>query len=469
MKNIKHQTSKSKINPKAQSPTSKFGIWKFVVGICLAVGILLLGFSVLMVGCGKQGSGSSTSGYTILGIVPNSQTQALSIGAKATAVTHIVAVDSNGQKTQATLSSNGSFSVPVTKGYPYALGFYNKSGTVITLLGYLKQKDVNWDSLPLMNPSGSSTDLGTVTVEATSQEAIPSINLTTLINQMSMVDQTTASYYGQIDGPMAVLTNVDVDGNGVFDFEENKSYLFWADMQFTTTSEIQSMLTDYADYIPTVASYVYQFIFTEGGQSTAGRRATMTPPGTTLASQTGDAAANRTEWVFSFGAGLASPTAPPSGTYTIEVTGGVGTYRLQNFQPSQISYVGATNDIIYPVLKITTDEAGYITRISHQWKIRKSGVARNATAEEIKTVEDTQVNTSRGFSHSSPFFSFNFSDGASTSPLNFYRDNSYTDITTVTIDDTASSSRRVLYSDVTLISVTYNLTSRTVHRFWFSK
>ena len=189
--------------------------WALVGVFCL-----LLVSGIYIIGCGSNSSGGgSSSDYGISG-------KLTSLTASALTITHVIAVGSNGEKHLATLDSSGNFSVTVTKGVPYAVGFYNKTGSTITLLGYLKQDDVSWDSLPLMNPSGSSLDLGSVEVNSASTEATTSVNLTSLISQMNMVDQTNASYYGSIDDAMIVFTNMDVDGNGEFDMNEGKYYMY---------------------------------------------------------------------------------------------------------------------------------------------------------------------------------------------------------------------------------------------------
>src|SRR3989339_1575767 len=159
--------------------------WALVGVFCL-----LLVSGIYIIGCGSNSSGGgSSSDYGISGKLTSLTASGLGASSALT-ITHVIAVGSNGEKHLATLDSSGNFSVTVTKGVPYAVGFYNKTGSTITLLGYLKQDDVSWDSLPLMNPSGSSLDLGSVEVNSASTEATTSVNLTSLISQMNMVDQT---------------------------------------------------------------------------------------------------------------------------------------------------------------------------------------------------------------------------------------------------------------------------------------
>lgn len=108
---------------------------KAIIFLVFLITLTLISSFALVAGCGKQlNSSSSGSGnYTVSGTIPNAS--ASGISAKATnTVTHIVAVDQSGAKTSTTPDSNGAFSLSLTSGYPYVLGFYNKTGTTITLL-----------------------------------------------------------------------------------------------------------------------------------------------------------------------------------------------------------------------------------------------------------------------------------------------------------------------------------------------
>ncbi|OGC04699.1 hypothetical protein A2276_01830 [candidate division WOR-1 bacterium RIFOXYA12_FULL_43_27] len=435
----------------------------------LLVILLLLG--VVIHGCGKQGGGSSTGGYTILGTVPNAQTLAMGIGAKATAVTHIVAIGANDSKTIATLdTTTGSFTVPVTSGYPYVLGFFNKSGGAITLLGYLKKADVAWESLPLMNPVGSSTNLGTVTVEASSVEATPSIDVTTLIGQMNM-NLATANLYGAIDDPLTALTNLDMDGNGEFDFQENKDYLFQIYVGMNTsgayvTGEIDAMLSDYnSSYIPNPGYYQY-VLAARGDSKTAGTAGTISFPeaitsagGTTYTSGTGavgNVDSNAWSLFFSLGSNPATwPATAPNGTYTMEV--GTSIYTVKNFKATNVLALGSNNNIIYPVFHLVTNEAGYITTAQYKWKKLNNGTIENATAAEVQAIIEDTANVTTGFSHTSPFISF-FSDANTLygSIIKFSRDGTSVDV---------SSIGNVKPADVHHIQFSYNLSSRVVCKF----
>ena len=430
------------------------------------VGVVVL--SLVSLGCGSltnSGSSSSQSGQLRLQGKYNLTISPSSIGTQATpAITAIVAVTSDGTKSLATLS-NGTFSLNVKKGFPTLLGFFN--GT--SLVGYLAQKDVDWQSLPLMNPKETTTDLGTVEVSTATREATPSVALNDLISKMNMTSDS-ATAYGRIDNPMTVFTNLDVDGNGTFDFQEGKSFLFWADYQFKTSSQISKMIGEFNEaYTPQIESYTYALIFLdENKKSTAGVSASLSAPGALASTSFAGTSADRpAEWVYGFGPVTAVST-PPSGQYVATVTG-YGTLTFNNFQPATVSRIGASENIVYPVLKLSTNEAGEVTKVSYKWKIIQSGTARDATAAEITSqVEDTQKSTTAGFIHGSPFIGFQFkSDGKGTTPIMLDRDGTSLDITTVPIE--GGTTRKVLLSDIQDLSITYNLTTRAVHRFHFSQ
>ncbi|MDD4179557.1 MAG: hypothetical protein PHH14_05860 [Candidatus Margulisbacteria bacterium] len=445
---------------------------KKFLGMVLCLAILGVGLIFIAVGCGQSGSSPSTNSFTISGQVVG--VTASGIRASATLpVTHIVAAGSNSEMYMATYdSATGTFSLSVDEGVPYAIGFYNKSGSTITLLGYLKQRDVDWDSLPLMNPSVDTSDLGTIEVDMTSEEATASIDVSSLISQMNMVDTTTAQYYGTVDTPMSVFTNVDADGNGEFDFQEGKTYLYstFYNMGPGTsggTGEIGNMLNgNYNDsYAPKPYSYGY-VISAQGDNQAAGTSVTFTPPVpvvstdnlsySTVTSTVEADSSGGTIWsCFAKinGNPIISPEVASAGTHTVAV--GSKTYTFRNFQGSDIIRVNSTDGIIYPVFNLVTNEAGYITTVNYKWKKLVSGAITNATAAEVKAaVEDTASSTA--FVHTSPFISF-FSDANTLigSVYKFDRDGSSLDV----------SSYDIKLSELDHIQASYNLTSRIVCKF----
>ena len=436
-----------------------------LVGLCFGIGIAA--FQMVQSGCGQQGSSPtpSSTNYTVSGKVGTVTSAGLSAFAVNT-VTHIVAISADNDKYLADLNADGTFSIKINKGTPYALGFYNKTGSTITLLGYLQQKDVSWESLPIMNPSVDTTNLGTVEINA-SLEALPTLDITTLISQMNMVDTATAQYYGTLDDQMAMFTNMDVDGNGVFDFQESKSYLFQNYISMgTTTGEIPKMLNGYYNdtYAPTPSNY-HLVLSCMGDSQTIGTNATFTFP-SPVTSANAVVTSTTTVTIESTGGGegwtcyskinncpIISPEVAPAGTYTVVV--GTKTYTFRNFKATSVLKVGSNNGLIYPVFSLVTNEAGYITTVNYKWKKLVNGTITTPTATEIKAaVENTALSTS--FVHPSPFISF-FSDSSTLigSIIRFERDSSSLNIT----------SYNIKLSNVHHIQAAYNLTSPVVCKF----
>lgn len=382
---------------------------KVLIGIALVV-LASLSVGLLVWGCGSSGGGSSSdsvfTSYTISGTVGNVSARNLD-ALDASTVTHIVAVGSNNEKYLATPeATTGSFSLEVVSGWPYAVGFYNVADSTVTLLGYLRQSEVDWDSLPLMDPVTDTTDLGTIEIDTSSVEAIPSIVLDDLLTEVNM-DTATANLYGTVDDLMTIFTNVDVDGNGVFDFQENKGYIFYILLNTMLTGasssgEVTAMLTDYYDdYYPVPSSYGLFLNAMEGANASSkpdlGTATTITFP-TTLYSQDGEERASNTGstespagdfgWRAGFYSGgstsgnYTTPEVIPSGTYTMEVSGW-GTYTFANVKGSSVVSVGTAEGIVFPVFKLATNEAGLLTTVYYKWYIREDSENREATAAEV--------------------------------------------------------------------------------------
>jgi|GEM_PF-973979 len=435
---------------------------------CVIFAFCFLTFALLVHGCGQTGGGGGdgepTTNYTISGKVGTVTSSGLKAMADTT-VTDIVAIGADNSKYAATLDGEGNFTLEIVSGWPYAIGFYNKTGSTITLLGYLRQDQVGWDSLPLMDPADTATDLGTVEINAASVEAVPSAVLNDLLTEVNM-DTATANLYGTVDDPMTVFTNVDIDGNGVFDFLENKFYYFYV-LFNPPAGDLNAMLNVFDEsYYPSPNGYQFNLGGNEGsGNPAAGTAITITFPetvynsdGTPHTSNTGSIAsgAGGYGWLASLastGTGTyVTPEVVPSGTYTIEVSGG-STYTLRNVNGSRIVTVGTTEGYVCPILKFVTNEAGVITTIHYKFKIRKDGVLREATEAEVRAVIADSAEGTTTYAGDSP-------------SIIFYRDypeNPATYIAPIKIGITASSvdvsSLGVTWDDLEAAGVGYNLNS----------
>lgn len=453
----------------------------------MVLGILSLEF--IIYGCGRQVQVAEEGpkerpvvDYTIQGKVARVGVGRGSVkSADVSTVTHIVAIGANNEKYLATLNSDGTFSVGISKGWPYVLGFYNKSGGQITLLGYLKQNDVNWDSLPVIEPTGSSTDLGSVEINTGSIEATPSIVLNDLISQMNM-DLSTAQYYGQVDDTLSILTNVDIDGNGEFDFQENKAYILDINLGMgpgtsPVPGEISKMLSGYNDtYKPIPAFYNFMFEAKEGedgkDQPAPGTTATLklpqsvtNIPGVSFNTANALTESQANAWMVNYSGAtganvvIVTPEVVPSGTYTIEVSGRAN-YTFKNVQGSSLVALGTTEGIVYPVFNLVTNGAGYITRVNYKWKIVRGGTIQDATQGEVKAFVIDSTPGENVFVSTSPTINFFTGDPwyeSTLPPRKIDLSAGYVDVLDL----------NVKLSELRVFSSSYNLTSRIKCIFYF--
>ncbi|KAF0133696.1 MAG: hypothetical protein FD145_1155 [Candidatus Saganbacteria bacterium] len=442
---------------------------KKIIPVVVLICVFLLG--LIIYGCGKiannAASTSTTSGnYTVSGKVGTITTSGLNASANNT-VTHIVAIGADNNKTLITPESNGTFSLQLSSGQPYVFGFFNKTGSTITLLGYLKKSDYDWDSLPIISPTGSSTNLGTVEINTTSAEAIPSINITSLIAEMNMT-AATADLYGKIDDSLAALTNLDLDGNGEFDFNENKNYLFQTfigmyDSGNPATGEVDSMIDGYNDtYIPRPSFYqIYFSGLGSGDTRTAGTSATLTTPSAIGGATTQTAAIGATSdgngWTLFF-TSVSTPEIAPSGTYTVRI--GTTTYTINNFKASDVVAIGSNNNIVFPVFHLVTNSAGKITTVQYKWKKLVNGVVAAADAAEVRASINYNANATNSFTQN-PFISF-FADANTLHPVSGSNGLVTLDIDKTEVDVSGLNKAR---TDIHHIQAGYELTSKVICKF----
>jgi hypothetical protein len=451
-------------------------------------------------GCGQNttnsggGSGGGvTPNFTITGKIGGVSVSGLK-AASALAVTHIIAIGANNDKFMTTPDANGNFSLGVVSGYPYALGFYNQTGSTITLLGYLRQDQVDWHSLPLMAPVTTSTNLGTVEIDMTSVEATPSIALNDLLSQVNM-DLATANLYGSVDGVMTLFTNVDVDGNGVFDSLENKAYLLaitvgtnLGSTQGIASGEVTKMLNQFNEtYYPVPNAYqlILHAVEIAGSIPANGATGTIKFP-TTIYGANGLPrtylngavwGSNDRFWNFMGDPAtenitqceLVTPEVVPSGTYTFEV--GSKAYTFKNVQGSALAAIGTTEGMIFPVFKMVTNAAGELTTIHYKWMIKEGGVVRQATAAEVQaTIVDQTMNTNNA-TESSPSLGVTLgsypspSGGPYCPPKKISRDGNSIDVTGWII----ATGENVKFSDIAMFQCGYSLNSNINLSFMFGK
>ena len=358
-------------------------------------------------GGGGGGGGGVVTNYTITGNLPQmAEIDTSSIKAfSLSTVTSICAIGADGGTYTATVSSDGTFSLGLVKGVPYVLGFYSgTNGT--TLEGYLYVPTLGWNSLPITYPTGESVDLGTLTVESGSPLVTCEIDSTVLAAFMGMTDDV-ADFYGAIDGAMVNYLNIDVNKDGIPDYQQDKScYLriFEAggpDPNSTiATGEIEAMLGDgnyNDDYVPCPISY--QFALCGGNTQTDKTHATLLAPSdlndsksppNTYRTMNASIEANGYYWWIFFRSPSSElntgPNTPPSGTYVVTIESTTPqTYVFDNCSFDGAYTLGSDENIVYPVLNLVTSDATgttEITAVNYKWQKSTAGGGHTDASEE---------------------------------------------------------------------------------------
>ena len=361
--------------------------------------VLVLTASIAACGGGSSGGGggaSSTSVVSVTGTVDSSIVLASSqptmkdflanlfvhrVYASSTTVDNIVAGTGNGY-TKATLSGNSfSFSLPTNKNYIIIL----LHGT--SVVGIMQaDSSTGMYSLPVSS-SSSSIDVGTVSVAGSTNTGAPlaqgSTSSPTLLSDLG-ISSSISNDIGAYDISMQQLSSMDVDGNGILDFTENRAYHINVDYEFSETQNgtfvaIEGGATSSyqsANYL----GYEYYVSLTNPYPSFSSLNwsgATMTPPasittvsGSTEYSQcyTNSYSSSQEELNFYCRTTNAtSPTTPPTGTYTITVpltTGGNQNFTFNNVTSQTIST--QLYNIYVPAVSITYSN-GNVTKINWQW------------------------------------------------------------------------------------------------------
>lgn len=400
------------------------GVWKrSYKGFRFFCSATLLSVFILTVaGCGSSGSGGGSSGggstgstVAVNGTVDSSITLAssqspsgifskifpgLAYASGGSLVDNIVAT--NGQNfIKATLSGNAfSLSLPINSDYIIIL----LHGT--SVVGIMQANPTTgMYSIPLTS-SSTNVDVGTVSVSGTTNTGAPLATGTTSSSSLLSsigISSPISSALGIYDVAMQQSSSMDVDGNGVLDFLENRTYHINVDYEFNETrngtfAAIQGGAT--SDY--TSAGYLgYEYYVSLRNPYPS--FSSLNWSGAMMASPvTITTASDSTEYTQCYNSSSGSdqeelnfycrttnavtPVTPPTGTYKITVpltSGGNQVFTFNNVTSQTIS--SSLYNIYVPAVSITYS-GGNITNITWQWwKRTPSGWVQPST-QELSTV-----------------------------------------------------------------------------------
>jgi len=295
-------------------------------------------------------------------------------------VTNIVAISPGGQVVTATL--NGSnFSLNLSQGTPYIIVLLN--GTTVVGL-YKTDETTGMNSFPI-NENTTNINLGTVSLVGNVAQG--TITSSTLLQDLG-ISQSVATAYGIMDIAMTRFSNVDIDGDGIPDYQENRFYNFVIDYEFNGVDSfvsIQGTWSNYADI--TYNGYEFYFFADPDVVSADWTNAMLNTPASVngLNNQTQcyntTSSSGRTLNFFCGGSAV-SPATPPSGTYV--VTAGSSIFTFQNVNSQTID--SSLHNLYMPQIMLTV-VSGKVTNIAWQWwKKQSDGTWVQPSDAELSTV-----------------------------------------------------------------------------------
>lgn len=157
-------------------------------------------------------------------------------------ISHIMAISpqtSNPERFIGVLSAAGQFSLDIKTGAPYIFVFLDSSKVGDDMIVGIFDPGDDTTGLDTLVPKteGGSTDLGSVTVDGTTQKASMQTSFSEFLTALG-IDNNTASTIGAVDDLTLRAANPDIDSNGVIDQLENKS--FWLDFHLRTNTNCNS-------------------------------------------------------------------------------------------------------------------------------------------------------------------------------------------------------------------------------------
>lgn len=286
--------------------------------------------------------------------------------ASGATVTDVVAVTPSGHVIFAT-KSNNNFSLTVEPGKDYLVAFLN--GTSIVGI-YQADSVTGLNTFPI-NSNSSNIDLGTVTISGGTGSG--STASSTVLQNIG-ISSDVAKTMGIWDVAMSRFSNMDVDGNGIIDYNENKSFGLGLDYEFNTGTTFTGIQGAYNDKtITSYTGYEYYFFAAPYDATLPWTSATLTGP-STITDGTNSTPVTQCYNIVSSGAvpsmtlnffcgGTAiNPVTPPTGTYAINV--GSKIYTFNDVQSQTID--SNLYNIYIPAVKLTMS-SGQVTQIDYQW------------------------------------------------------------------------------------------------------
>jgi hypothetical protein len=309
-------------------------------------------------------------------------------------IDNVLAADADGNFILATKSGNG-FTLSLPAGHVYLVAFL--SGTTTKAIYRADPSGSGWIALPVGTGS-HDVDLGTLTFDA-SGVGTGTTSSSTVATNLG-VDAGVQSALAAWDAAMQRLANVDVDGDGTFDFEQGRRYDFGLHYEFTPAARFADIQgSTFSDQSATTyLGYGYYFNAWPGGThdwstATLTAPAAITPTGqapstTRVKCWTNVSAGSGASVNFYCGSGIAPgdiavlPVQPPAGNYTVTVDGST-TFQFRGVA-SQVIDANLYN-VYIPSVRVAMS-SGKVASLDVQWWKRTPDGWSQPSAAELSAI-----------------------------------------------------------------------------------
>ena len=181
---------------------------------------LVMSLIAAAVGCGSGNDQLTISGRVAPSVAARSR-EAAAPGART--ITHVMAVDpesASPHRSLAAVGADGSFELALDVGRPYVLVFVDGHAVGADMVAAVFRAH----TLDTLSPQlAGHIALGDVTVDPATQTAAAGIGYDDLLAQLGL-SAAAAEYLGSIDDLSLRYANPDIDGDGVIDVLQDRSY-----------------------------------------------------------------------------------------------------------------------------------------------------------------------------------------------------------------------------------------------------
>lgn len=375
------------------------------LGIALAL-VSLMTPLLALEGCGGGGGSSGTAGpgIQVTGTLGGGATLAsretglrrllswlrpAQAYAAGTVIDNVIAVDTNGNFILAT-KSGSSFSLSLPQGKYYLIAFLSGTSVVATYQADPNVGTTGWTALPVSGAS-RDVDLGTVSIATPASGNTAAVGTTppaTVATTLGLAPGLSG-VVGTWDAAMQRLTNIDVDGDGVFDFQQGRRYDMTLHYEFNPNSSFAAIQGVYGDASATTYSGYGYWFNVSGVSGLNWACATLTAPvAITSVGSASDpynqscgnvqsntecynsASGSGTSVNFYCGGGSATgniataPATPPAGTYVVKPDAS-HTYTFVGVSSQSIDATNLYN-IYVPSVELTMT-GSQVTGLAYRW------------------------------------------------------------------------------------------------------